>query len=261
MRDSPAKPTSAARRAMSRSHAEGSVSQGKVLSWRNTPSSSRPRDDGATVVARCGSGAGASVTTWTRSQPSPSSSPTTVRIRRSWVVSTAAGTGRSRWVLRARHTGAGVPSTTATAGSPADRATARYAARLDGSRPRVSTTTVSRRPARAATIRTSRSNESADASRSAGPLPTTSRSASEDTTSAARKRDDAQWDLPDPDAPTRTTRAGSGSSGIRAGQPLSKLLDVELAVRVPLADHLLVELADRGLRDLLDDRPAFRHLP
>src|SRR5256885_12481603 len=38
-------------------------------------------------------------------------------------------------------------------------------------------------------------------------------------------------------------------------------LDRQLAVGVAGAEHLLVELADGGLRDLRDERPVLRHLP
>ncbi len=122
----------------------------------------------------------------TTSQPSASSEAATSRLVRSCTVSTAAGTGRSRAALRARHTAGGVVKSTATPGSPADRASARYACRRSASRPRVSTTVGRRRRTRAATIRSSRPNASAEASRSAGPLPTRARSSSEETISGAR---------------------------------------------------------------------------
>ncbi len=55
-----------------------------------------------------------------------------------------------------------------------------------GRHPEVSTTVVKARPALAATIRSSRSNASAEAAWSYGPLPTTPRSWSEETISTCR---------------------------------------------------------------------------
>ena len=75
----------------------------------------------------------------------------------------------------------------------------------------MSITVVSERPIRAATILSSRPKASTEASRSAGPLPTTARNASDETISDARNRSAAQVDLPEPGAPASTTTAGSGS--------------------------------------------------
>ena len=88
-----------------------------------------------------------------------------------------------------------------------------------GSVPRVSTTVHRPRPSRAATIVSSRANASAEASRSCGPLPTTPRSASDETISSRRYRSAAQVDLPEPEAPTRTTSAGSGRRAVLSRTP------------------------------------------
>jgi uncharacterized protein YbjQ (UPF0145 family) len=74
-------------------------------------------------------------------------------------------------------------------------------------------TVLSPRRSRAATIWSSTANASADASRSCSPLPTTARSWSDETTSCGRYRCAAQADLPDPEGPTSTTSAGSGTAG------------------------------------------------
>ena len=66
------------------------------------------------------------------------------------------------------------------------RAAASQAVRRSASRPSVSTTVVRPRPSRAATTVSSRANASVEASRSCGPLPTTPRSASEETISSRR---------------------------------------------------------------------------
>ena len=121
---------------------------------------------------RSSTGAGSSTST-TRSQPSRSSSVQRPGTRASWAASAGAGTGRSRAAFRRRHSAAGVLSTTATPGSPADRAAATQARRRSVSRPSVSTTVVSPRPSRAATTVSRTANASAEASRSCGPLPTT----------------------------------------------------------------------------------------
>jgi hypothetical protein len=64
---------------------------------------------------------------------------------------------------------------------------------------------------RAAMIWSRIANASTDASKSAGPVPTADRRASELTISAVRNRAAAQVDFPDPAAPASTTTAGSGS--------------------------------------------------
>ena len=74
----------------------------------------------------------------------------------------------------------------------------------------MSTTVVSPRRTRAATMWSSSANASSDASRSCSPLPTTPRSRSDDTTSGFRYRPLAHADFPDPAGPTSTTSAGSG---------------------------------------------------
>src|SRR5579862_2389702 len=48
---------------------------------------------------------------------------------------------------------------------------------------------------------------------------------------------------------------------IASGQLPADTLNLELTVRQPSAKHLLVELANRGLRDLGDERPVLRDLP
>ena len=75
----------------------------------------------------------------------------------------------------------------------------------------MSTTVVSRRPNRCSTIWSSRANASSLAARSSSPSPTTARNRSLDTTWSGAKCSAAHDDLPDPDAPTSTTRHGEGS--------------------------------------------------
>ena len=106
--------------------------------------------------------------------------------RRTCSARAGAGTGRSRRAFRRRHSSAGVSTRTATVGRPAARAASRHAIRRSVSRPSVSTTVVSPREMRAATMRSRRSKASAEASRSAGPEPTMPRRSSEETTSARR---------------------------------------------------------------------------
>ena len=262
MRDSPAKPTSAAAGRCRGSQPPGVRRPREgAAAWRNTPSSSRPSVGGAAAVVRGGSGAGVSVTTWTRSQPSPSSSPTTVRIRRS-----CGGEHRGRdrpvalGVAGAAYRRGGVQhhGDRREPGGPGHREVCRSSRRVEaqgvdddgqpaagprGDDPVQQVERVHRR------VEVRRAAADHLAQRVGG----------HDLRGAVARR--AQWDLPDPDAPTRTTRAGSGSSGIRAGQPLSQLLDVELTLGVPAAQHLLVELADARLRHLVDERPPLGQLP
>ena len=186
----PAKPDSSAARAMPVSQASGSSPHGKRDTWRTAR---RPRLEvrSVAVLLAGASGAGSAVvasatTGTTRSQPSASRVGRTSRTDRSCPASAGAGTGRSRAALRRRHSASGVSSSTATAGSPAARAAASHDCRLPGSRPSVSTTVVRPRPRRAATTVSSTPNASAEASRSCGPLPTTPRSASDETTSWSR---------------------------------------------------------------------------
>ena len=108
--------------------------------------------------------------------------------------------------------GVGVANTTATAGSPACRASASQPARRTGSRPRVSTTVQSPRPTRAATTCSRSANASAEASRSWSPLPTTPRSASDETISCGAVA---------PGGPGRLARPGRADEDDqrRVGQP------------------------------------------
>jgi hypothetical protein len=152
----------------------------------------------------------------TMSQPSAVTSLVTARIRRNCASSAAAGTGWSRARLRWRHTAGLAVSSTATVGRPARRASSSWPRRRAASWPSVSTTVVSPRPSRAATIWSSSAKASADASRSCSPLPTTLRSTSAETTSWGRYRRAAQVDLPDPAGPISTTRAGSGMAAVTA---------------------------------------------
>ena len=78
--------------------------------------------------------------------------------------------------LRCRQRAGSVSNSTATAGSPAAEPVPGMPRRRPASRPSVSTTVVSCRRARAATIWSSSANASAEASRSCSPLPTTARS-------------------------------------------------------------------------------------
>ena len=57
----------------------------------------------------------------------------------------------------------------------------------------------------------------------------------------------------------RRRRAPTARSRCWSGSPQSR--DVQLPVRVALAQHLLVELAHRRLRHRVDERPALGHLP
>ena len=56
------------------------------------------------------------------------------------------------------------------------------------------------------------------------------------------------------------SRPTRGASARAAGQ-LLRLLDLDLVVGVPLADDLLVELADAGARHLVDEGPGLGQLP
>ena len=96
----------------------------------------------------------------------------------SWRLTTFPGTGAPRSRLRARTTFAGVSSTTAYAGTPCFSASARQPTRRAASRPVVSTTVVSLRRIRLATIRSSTSNASLLARWSRSRAPTTPRSRS-----------------------------------------------------------------------------------
>ena len=184
---SPANPASSAASAIARTHPPGSSPQGNRDSWSTTRGP--PGGEGDRVRSTTARRAGVSLrwgtpslgeeesqdTTSTWSQPSASSPAETAAARRTWSARTFAGTGRSRSALRRRHSWPGVSRATATAGSPAARAASRHAVRRPASRPSVSTTVVRPRPMRAATMRSRRSKASAEASRSAGPEPTTSR--------------------------------------------------------------------------------------
>src|SRR5215475_13853335 len=72
-----------------------------------------------------------------------------------------------------------------------------------------------------------------------------------------------------PASPSRsstTVAAGAastplGASAPRSNRSLIQLFDNEVAFLMAGAQHLLVELADRRLRDLVDEAPPLRHLP
>src|SRR5215471_11104207 len=72
-----------------------------------------------------------------------------------------------------------------------------------------------------------------------------------------------------PASPSRrstTVAAGAASTPIGASAPRSnrsliQLFDNEVAFLVARPQHLLVELADRRLRDLVDEAPPLGHLP
>ena len=187
---SPAKPASSAASAIDRSQPAGSSPHGKRETWSMTASPCDERRSSAGAVAGAGGSVSAresGVTTWTTSQPSSGSSTSrTSRNRLSWAASAVAGTTYARSALRRRVSSGGVSITTATAGRPAARAASRQARRRPGSSPRVSTTVVSPRERRAATMRSRISNASSVAARSCAPEPTTPRSSSDETTSAAR---------------------------------------------------------------------------
>ncbi len=213
----PPKPASVAAPATAASQPGGSSRHGNLEICRTNPS--RAGRCAWSAAARwlpgeCAGSTAASAGRVTRSQPSAPSSATAAGTRRSWPSSTVAGTLRSRSALRRRHTAGSVSNSTATAGSPAWRAWSSWARRRTGSSPRVSTTVVRPRFSRAATIWSSRAKASAEASRSCSPLPTTPRSWSDETTSCGRYLAAAQADFPDPDAPTSTTSAGSGSAEV-----------------------------------------------
>src|ERR1035437_9334334 len=63
--------------------------------------------------------------------------------------------------------------------------------------------------------------------------------------------------------PVSPTKIGAGSTLLgwvwraHSGEDL----DVQLAGGIPLAQQFLVKLADAGLGNLVDERPALRHLP
>ena len=140
--------------------------------------------------ARAGAArAGSSVATGATTVPALVVEPVATRAerRRSWSASTRAGTGRSRAALRRRHTRRGVSKRDgdrrqAVRPGQVEPAAGVVRRRGRGCRRRWS----ARGAARPATIRSSRANASAEASRSWRPLPTTPRRASEETTSAAR---------------------------------------------------------------------------
>ena len=186
----PAKPASSAARATSPSQASGSSPHGNRETWSTSRSpwlvvrSAAGTVRGRARVARPGPRR-------PRRRPrGPSPPPRAPAVRRA-----PCGAGRpARAPARGgpgRRCGAGTrrPGSPAArpplAGRPATRPRASRAG-APGSRPRVSTTVVRPRPRRAATTVSSRANASSEASRSCGPLPTTPRSASEETTSCAR---------------------------------------------------------------------------
>ena len=211
----PSRPASAAAPATAASHPGGSSCQGNREICRTKPSRAGRRSCSAAARREPGECAGsiaAASGRVTRSQPSAPSSAATAGTRRSCPSRTAAGTLRSRCALRRRQSAGSVSNSTATAGSPACLAPSSWARRRAGSSPRVSTTVFRPRFSRAATIWSSRAKASAEASRSCSPLPTTPRNWSEDTTSCGRYLARAQADFPEPDAPTSTTSAGSGSA-------------------------------------------------
>src|SRR5438552_2720565 len=48
---------------------------------------------------------------------------------------------------------------------------------------------------------------------------------------------------------------------VAAGAASTELVNLQITLLVPGAQHLLVELAHGGLRHLVDEAPALRHLP
>ena len=127
-------------------------------------------------------------------------------------MSAAAGTGWGRARLRARQTVAAVSTATATHAIPCSRASVRQRVRRSASIPVVSTTVVSPRATRRATISSSSANASVLAAMSSSPAPTTPRSASDETTAEGGKFAAAHVDFPDAAGPASTTRHGEGSS-------------------------------------------------
>jgi hypothetical protein len=210
----PSRPASAAAAAMLRSHSAGSSAQANREICRTKPSRAG--------AARCCAAAAALPVVWAGSTARSSACRTTAHpsaaicravsaILPSCPSSTAAGTGTGLARFRRRHVAGSVSNSTATAGIPACLARSRCASRRAESMPSVSTTVVRPRPSRAATIWSSTLNASCEASRSCSPLPTMPRSRSDETISDDRYRSAAQADLPEPDGPTSTTSAGSGT--------------------------------------------------
>ena len=150
-------------------------------------------------------------------------------------------------VARTAHAGRGVEEDGdgRKADGPGGRAS--QPRRRAGSVPSVSTTVVRRRPRRAATTCSSSEKASAEASRSCSPLPTTPRSASEETTprrGIARR--------PTSTCPTRRRRRGRrapGREGDTADGPPGRR-SVRAAARGPAEGR-----PDRAAVGLLDDAP------
>ena len=189
----PRSPASSAASATSRSQPAGSSPHGNRETWRTT---SRPSRRGAGAAgpgwsagwSTCGAPARARVGPGDHDVPALARQPV-----RDGTEGAAAGRpapgpgpgGRGRRCGAGRRPGAcrRRPRPPA-ARAPGPARGSRGAA--PASRPRVSTTVVRPRRARPATIRSSRANASAEASRSWRPLPTTPRRSSEETISAAR---------------------------------------------------------------------------
>src|SRR3954469_22670444 len=150
----------------------------------------------------------------------------------------------------------------ATAGTFALFAASRYARRRSPSSAVESMTVVSLRLSRRSTMRSRTANASLLARWSCSPTPTTARSPSDDTTWFGSNHCCAQYDLPAPGAPTRTTRHGSGSR-ITLVVLLGDAHSFEAERLDGVAADELVDLvvAEAGLRtDLLGDllRPRER---
>ena len=147
-----------------------------------------------------------------RRTPRPRAPRRPPRPAASWAATTFAGHGRAaRPVALAHHGGRRCRTGPRGRARRCARPSARQAARRLASSPVESTTVVSRRPSRLATIRSSTSKASRLARWSRSPLPTTARRRSEETTWSGWNQACAQCDLPAAVAPTSTTRQGSGS--------------------------------------------------
>ena len=206
-------PAASAASATPRSQPSGSSPQGKRADLEHHAEAGRRRLSGVAAPARRDRGRGLGVRDTTR-RPSPRGElrPARRRIRRSWPSSTGAGTGRSRAALRARHTPAGVSKHHRDRRGARPRAPA--SPRQPGgpaSRPSVSTTTVSPRRGRPATIWSSSRKASARRVEVGGPLPTTARKLV--GRHDLRRRGSAaaaHVDFPEPDAPTSTHQSRVG---------------------------------------------------
>ena len=215
------KPAASDRRAMSRSRSPSSLGPPGQVNWGSCRSEAQARASrrrrpgsatdidivGGTSATRC------SLTrTWWASNGRAARPGERSATRRAGGAAPRPGTRSGRARLRRRTSAAGVSNMTAMHGTPASRAAASHRARRAASVPSVSTTVVSRRRSRAVDdVGRARRTRHATRARSCAPSPTMARSASLDTTCAERCVA-AHVDLPDPAAPTRTTRHGDGSS-------------------------------------------------